>query len=241
MTNEKILLYDSRVDKLKEVIKDQKEFYKVIREYSYFSDILEFDVFKAILRTKKNRKEKRLRTFKKVQNIFYAPAYRGAQSYLLFGTATFDNKTLYKKNGKQLRIETLNKKINEYIKRNFEIAVVNVDFGTKNERIHYHWIGLPKNNIELISTGRKSKKYNELYNIKNDSYNYGFLPVYAKIKEDDTRITSNYLLKINNHSNKTTTKNYRIKVIGDKNLKENIKRLREHLKIISKPYKEKED
>lgn len=229
-----LLLYDSRVNKLKEIINDKKNFYNAIRDYNYFSDILEFNDFKAILRTKNNRKAKRSRTFKKVQNVLYAPAYRGAQVNILFGTATFDNKTLFKKNGKQLKIETLNKKINEYIKRNFELAVVNVDFGEKNERIHYHWIGITKEHVELVSTGKKSKKYNELYNIKNDSYDYGFAPVYAVINLEEMKATSNYLLKINNHSNKTTTKNYRIKVIGNKKLIEDIKNLREHLKIISR-------
>lgn len=234
MSSTTLMLYDSRVKKLKENIKEQKNFYEAIRNYSYFSDILEFDDFKAILRTKNNRKAKRLRTFKKVQNILYAPEFTGANSNGLFGTATFDNKTLYKKNGKQLKIETLNKKINEYIKKNFKLAIVNVDFGEQNERIHYHWIGIAKDNIELISTNRKSKKYNELYNIKNDEYDFGFLPVYAKVDFDETRTISNYLIKINNHSNKTTTKNYRIKVIGDKKLIESIKSLREHLKAISK-------
>ena len=91
--------------------------------------------------------------------------------------------------------------------------MLNKDYGGKNEREHYHFIGITIEEIE--SKGKVSKKGYEIFELKNKNYTMGFEPTLCiiNLQMNDTNKTINYLLKLNNHSSKTTTKNNRLRVI----------------------------
>ena len=58
-----------------------------------------------------------------------------------------------------------------------------------------------------------------MFNLKNDKWDYGFLPNYEIIPYQtlDKKRLSNYLVKLNNHSNKFSVKKTRLSVL--KNIK----------------------
>ena len=132
-------------------------------------------------------------------------------SRLVFVTCTFDDKAMYKKNGKPIKEITRTKKINKWFKKHFSYAVVNIDYGEKNDREHHHAIAYLNSDEEL------KHKIGKYYELKNKDYALGFEPTIEKIRisDEDVKLKklSNYLLKINNHSNKPSSINRRIRVI----------------------------
>ena len=95
---------------------------------------------------------------------------------------------------------------------------MNKDFGAKNEREHYHFIAITLEPLEELKTcenkAKKSKKGYTLYELKRKNYSLGFEPTLCKIdlKKNDFDKTINYLLKLNNHSTKITTKS-RVRIV----------------------------
>lgn len=71
--------------------------------------------------------------------------------------------------------------------------IANIDFGAKNNREHYHFIALVDGKINC-----KDWKYG--------SSKFKFVP----IEKTNLKRTKNYLLKLNNHSYKSSTKQQRI-------------------------------
>ena len=179
-------------------------------KYEYFNDILTEEDFKKAIRLKNRKSGKRRRCYKKLEKILdmYEDLYfnQGIYCNLVFGTCTFDNKSM---NWKE---ETRTKKINKWIKQHFVIALANIDYGEKTEREHHHFIGLTFEEIE--PTGKKSKTGFDLYELKEKNYNLGFEPNLERIEVvENERKISNYLVKINYHSNKKSTLNRRIRVL----------------------------
>lgn len=179
-----------------------------LNEYDNFKDLYSLYEWKTILKTKQNRKNKRYRTKKKYIEIIRVRNYlvRTNASYIVFGTITLDNKTLSKKENTYIR------KIHSWLKSHFVYSVLNKDYGSKTEREHYHFIGLTTEN--LVDTGIKSKKGIELFKLENQDYTLGHEPTLEVINttEDDIDKTINYLLKLNNHSNKVGTRG-RVRVL----------------------------
>lgn len=210
MTEEQALeLYKLRCNELlqeKTIINYQKT-----SKYEYFNDILNEEDFKKATRLKNRKSGKRRRCYKKLEKILdmYEDLYfnQGIYCNLVFGTCTFDNKSMTWKE------ETRTKKINKWIKQHFVIALANIDYGEKTEREHHHFIGLTFE--ELIFTGKKSKSGYDLYNIKeNQDYKLGHEPNLEIIEKiENERKISNYLVKINHHSNKKSALNRRIRVL----------------------------
>lgn len=184
--------------------------YEELNNYSNFKDIFSKYEFENILRTKQNRKNKRYRTKNKFMDIYKIASFIEERKYIVFGTITLDNKHLNQKEDTYIR------KIHKWLKEHFLYAILNKDFGKKTEREHYHFIGLTTEEIETKKN--KSKKGYEIYELKNKTYDMGFEPTLCIIDLNKSNIdkTTNYLLKLNNHSNKEGTKS-RIRVI--KNIK----------------------
>lgn len=179
-----------------------------LNQYQNFNDLFSLYEFKSILKTKQNRKNKRYRTKQKYIEIIKMRNYliKTSAAYIVFGTITLDNKTLSRKENTYIR------KIHSWLKKHFVYSVLNKDYGSKTEREHYHFIGLTTEN--LVNIGVRSRKGIDLYKLENQDYTLGHEPTLEVIEttEDDIDKTINYLLKLNNHSNKVGTRG-RVRVI----------------------------
>lgn len=181
--------------------------YEELENYANFKNVFSKYEFECIIREKHNRKNKRYRTKSKFIELYrIASLIENQNKKIVFGTITLDNENLSKKENTYIR------KIHKWLKNHFIYAILNKDFGSKTEREHYHFIGLTTEEIETKNT--KSKKGYEIYELKKKDYEMGFEPTLCIIdlNENDIQKTVNYLLKLNNHSNKITTKN-RVRII----------------------------
>lgn len=107
---------------------------------------------------------------------------------IIFGTLTFNDKVLEKTTS-----QTRRRYVARFLTKHCENYMANVDYGKENGREHYHFLALIENNIE------------------KGAWNYGY-DSYTKIKIDSKELkkVKNYLLKLNNHSYKSSTKINRI-------------------------------
>jgi len=194
-------------------LKNQGFSNKDLNDFKNFEANFSEEEFKTILRIKQNRKNKRYRTKKKFIEILELRSLlklTGKNVNLVFGTCTLKPKEL--KNQERTRV----KKLDKWLKKHFLYVIVNKDFGKKKEREHYHFIGITIEEIEEIKK-IKSNTGRIIYELKQKDYELGFEPdlCIIDLKENDIEKTINYLLKLNNHSNKNTTKN-RTRVLKNK-------------------------
>ena len=104
-----------------------------------------------------------------------------------FITITFNDETLFKTNEKTRRVY-----VSRWLKGLTPFYVANIDYGSKNEREHYHAI--------ITSDTRPPK-----------SWSYGFIDIKkVATSETDTKRVSKYISKLTNHAIKNTTKSKRI-------------------------------
>ena len=212
MTEEAALeIYKARWKELQSApLTDKKIDYFWSNNYKYFEDILSIEDFTKAIRLKNRKKSRRKRCHNKLENILdkYEELYfnQGIYCNLVFGTCTFNNESMAWKE------ETRTKKINKWIKEHFIIALANIDYGGKTEREHHHFIGLTFEEVEQVSG--KGKKGYKMYELKNKNYDLGFEPTLEIIEDlENDRKLSNYLVKLNFHSNKKSTRNRRIRVL----------------------------
>lgn len=219
-------LYKQRCKKLKDRTYkvDRYLYYQTLNNYDNFKDILSEEEFNQITRNKKNRSAKRYRANKKMNPIKNA-IYLNDERYSVFATFTFKENIFYKKNGKETTERTRTKKVNEEIKKLFDYAIANIDYGEKNDREHHHVSGILKSGLELElcideKTGELilSKTGRPQYKIVNYDEPLGFTKFeLIELDYEDLKFkkVSNYLVKINNHSNKVTSKNRRLRVFNN--------------------------
>lgn len=176
-----------------------------LNKYDNFKEHFSETEFQAIIRTKQNRKNKRHRTKNKFLDL-YRISFCFKNSKIVFGTITLNDHYL------GLKEDTYIRNIHEWLKKHFIYSILNKDYGTKTEREHYHFIGLTIE--ELEDKNVKSKTGYEVHELVNKDYKMGFEPTLCLVdlEVNDIEKTISYLLKLNNHSNKTTTKS-RIRVI----------------------------
>lgn len=130
-----------------------------------------------------NRKSK---IFKELLYWFFFVDYN-TDYKIIFGTLTFNDAAL-----NELSKTTRRRYVSWFLSANVVHYVANIDYGKKNNREHYHFIALTKNNI------------------KKDSWPYGY-DSYTTIKtKSNLRNRKNYLMKITNHTYKESTKQERI-------------------------------
>lgn len=186
--------------------------YIELSSYESYYPYLSEEEFKRALNFKQKRKRKRQKAneiSKQIIDRAYLLKDLDLNCNLIFGTCTFNNKALKRKE------ETNTKKVNKFIKEHCICAMANIDYGNENERIHHHFLGVTTDN--LIDTGHKSKKGYELYNFENNNYNIGFCDMLVIPKEiwetKDIKKISNYLVKFKFHAIKNTTKNRRLRYL----------------------------
>lgn len=178
-----------------------------LNNYENFKDFMKEEVFERLMKNKKNRQQKRHRTKERFKEILILKNSLKKDSNIVFGTLTLDNKHL------ALKKDTYIREINKWLKKHFLYAILNKDFGTKNEREHYHFVGLSTEILEELKTSenrpKKSKKGYVLYELEKKDYKLGFEPTLCivDLNKNDIDKTIAYLLKLNNHSNKTTARN----------------------------------
>lgn len=184
-----------------------------LNNYANFKNVFSKYEFQKILNEKQNRKNKRYRTKTKFVELYRLTQYiKNENKKIVFGTITLDDYNL------NMKEDTYIRKIHKWLKKHFIYVILNKDFGKKNEREHYHFIGLTIEEIESKKT--KSKKGYEIFELKHKDYQMGFEPTLCIIdlNKDDIQKTVNYLLKLNNHSNKITTRN-RVRIIKNEEYK----------------------
>lgn len=179
-------------------------------KYKYYQNVLSEENFKKAIRLKNRKSRRRSRCFKKLAPIINEWDFlfneMGIYCNIVFGTCTFNNNCM------KWKEESRTKKVNKWIKEHFEIAIANIDYGEKTEREHHHFVGLTFE--ELEDTGKRSKKGFKLYNLKSyKNYSLGHEPDLEIIEIDNPKKVSNYMVKLNFHSNKKSTQNRRIRVL----------------------------
>lgn len=176
-----------------------------LNNYDNFKEIFTQEEFKTIIKNKQNRKNKRYRTKNKFLEL-YRISKCFKNSKIVFGTITLNDHYLRLKENSYIR------NIHEWLKQHYIYSILNKDYGSKTEREHYHFIGLTTEELEPKNV--KSKTGYEVYELKNKNYKMGFEPTLCLIdlNINDIEKTIQYLLKLNNHSNKITTKN-RVRII----------------------------
>ena len=187
----------------------------MFNEYEYFKDILDYDSFENAKKNCQRKRNKRYRTKNKIMLLYNLKTelerqYKNKNFKIVFGTLTLNDYYL------SLKENTYIRNIHKYLKENFFMSILNKDFGDNTEREHYHFIGLTC--LDLEDTGHKSKKGYKLYKLVNDNYKLGFNSL-AIIKDNDFNRLNNYLLKLNYHSNKETTRS-RVRVLFNDYIKE---------------------
>lgn len=126
--------------------------------------------------------------------LFAIKEIKTFQNYkLIFGTLTFTDKVLQNTNERTRR-----RYVAKFLGTQTYHYVANIDFGNKNNREHYHFIAMIEKNINM------------------QQWTYGANNVkLIKMSKKDIKATKNYLLKLNNHSYKESTRLKRI--IRDRN------------------------
>lgn len=148
-----------------------------------------------------NRKRKRYGLEELIKWCFAIDKGLKYQDYkIVFGTLTFNDTTLAR-TSKQTR----RKYVSRFLSEHTDCYIANIDFGEENEREHYHFVALCE--VE----------------IKKNSWRYGFdsYREVAKTK-DGIQKAKAYLLKLNNHSYKSSTRNERVIMNKSKNGRDKI-------------------
>ncbi|MBQ4209091.1 hypothetical protein II654_01520, partial [bacterium] len=184
-----------------------------LNNYDNFKDTFTQKEFTQIIKEKQNRKNKRNRTKQKFREILQLQQMI-PNSKIVFISIMPNDELLNQKE------ETRVKKIEIWLKKHFWYSIVNKDFGSKTEREHYHAIALTTEKLEQLfhEDGRPklSNKGLPIYELVNKDFktlvkmkNEQFEPTLClvDISVNDINKTINYLLKLNNHSNKLSTRN----------------------------------
>lgn len=163
-----------------------------IESYINYDKILKYEEFKLCQVIYKNFRQRKYKNKEKILKWIYAiKNIKMYENYkIVFGTLTF--------NDEDLKINKLTRRryVQRFLKENVIEYIANIDYGKVNNREHYHFIAIIKENIN-------TKKWKRIINIK-------------KVNIDSIENTINYVLKLNNHSFKDTTKNERILQDRDK-------------------------
>lgn len=163
-----------------------------IESYINYDKILKYEEFKLCQVIYKNFRQRKYKNKEKILKWIYAiKNIKMYENYkIVFGTLTF--------NDDDLKINKLTRRryVQRFLKENVIEYIANIDYGKVNNREHYHFIAIIKENIN-------TKNWKRIINIK-------------KVNIDSIENTLNYVLKLNNHSFKDTTKNERILQDRDK-------------------------
>lgn len=227
----KIKLVEREVKSLNEI--DYMEVYKMkckelknkglankeLNNYDNFKDLLSEEVFKEVIKTKHNRQQKRSRTKNKFKELYILRDSLKKKGNVVFITIDPSDEMLNKKENTYIR------KIHLWLKKHFIYSILNKEYGETTGREHYHALALTTEPIEQLfhedGKPKKSDSGYDMYELVNKDFKEivkakkrQFEPTLNVIdlNKDDFGKTTNYFLKLNNHSNKKAAKG-RIRVI----------------------------
>ena len=172
----------------------KKQFYLLKLDYNnektYLEIIPDIDIIKECFKIYRANRQRKYNNWNEICKWYYAmeniPSYKKYK--LVFGTLTFNDKTLSNTSER-----TRTRYVTKFLSDNTFHYIANIDFGEKNNREHYHFIAMVKNNIDMSKWSYGGNK------IKN-----------VPLSKKDVKSVKNYLLKLNNHSYKESTKQKRI-------------------------------
>lgn len=204
-------VYRDRVSMLKGLgkINDLSNDFAIFNTYDYFKDLMTYKDFRSCKNIMSNRSKKRKRCF---DNYFKLEVIsKLTNATMVFGTITCNDNFL------QLDYENQKKNLQYYLKKHFFYVIKNADYGKNTNRLHFHFIGLTFD--MLIKNGKRSKTGRSMYNLVNDKWKWGFIPNYEIIPYNmsNKKRLSNYLVKLNNHSNKSSVYHTRLSIQKNKN------------------------
>ena len=148
-----------------------------------------FSIYNSVKQRKNRSKGDILKWVFAIQNI---PSYKNYK--IVFGTLTFTDKVLAN-TSKETRRRYIARFLNKYAVH----YKANVDYGEKNHREHYHFIAFIQFDIPITKW-----EYGTQHQVRE-----------VQLDKDNIEIIKAYLLKLNNHSFKGSTKQE--KLICDKN------------------------
>lgn len=182
--------------------------YEVFNNYLLYNDILTLKEFHKCKNIDSARSKKRSRCFDKYVTI--ETLAKLCKATMVFGTITLND------NFFSLSLENQKKVVQRYLKKHYFYVIKNKDYGNKTDRLHFHFIGLTFDKI--ISNGKKSKKGRSMYQLQHDTWKYGFIPNIELIEYNmtDKKRLSNYIVKLNNHSNKISVKKSKLSILKNK-------------------------
>lgn len=181
-------VYDLFLSIKKQLYLDKKQ-YNEPKSYLEFipnEDMIHecFKIYNANRQRKKNNWNEICKWCFSIQN------YKPYKNYkIIFGTLNFNDKTLNKTSER-----TRARYVVKYLSENTIHYIANIDYGKKNGREHYHFLAMVEDNI----SGTNWHKFG--------GCKFQIVP----IKNKDIKCTKNYLLKLNNHSYKSSTRQKRI-------------------------------
>lgn len=166
--------------------------YNDIREYDYLNE----EEFKECQRIEYNNHKRKQYNGGYIYEMAFIMSTFKVEYNMYFLTLTFNNDAF------NVSEETRHNAVKRYLSANTEMYMANIDFGDLNEREHYHAIVIAKE----MPTGWKLG-FMKAQKINFDKNNY----------MEDLKRVKNYILKLNNHSFKVSTKLRRVMKDRNKN------------------------
>lgn len=173
----------------------KKELYLNKLQYNepsmYLSIIPDIEIVKECFKIYNANRQRKKNNWNEICKwCFSIENFKPYQNYtLIFGTLNFSDKTLSNTSER-----TRARYITKYLSDHTIHYIANIDYGKKKGREHYHFIAMTNGKIS-------SKEWHKFGGAK-----FQIVP----LKNKDIKSTKNYLLKLNNHSYKESTKQKRI-------------------------------
>ena len=159
-------------------------------EDAYLEILQDKDTIHECFKMYRANRTRKYNNWNEICKWYYAIQYLDThKNYkLIFGTLTFSDSTLARTSER-----TRTRYVTKYLSDHTYHYIANIDFGDKNNREHYHFIAMVKDKLEC------------------KDWNYGLSKFqWIKMTSKDIKSTKNYLLKLNNHSYKSSTRQKRI-------------------------------
>lgn len=173
----------------------KKNLYLEKKEYNnelmYLEIIPDIEMIKECFKIYKANRQRKYNNWNEICKWYYAitmiPTHKKYK--MIFGTLNFKEETL--QNTSKI---TRRRYITRYLNENTFHYIANIDFGEKKGREHYHFIAMVEDKISIENW------------LKYGGGKFQYIPFTNK----DIKAVKNYLLKLNNHSYKESTKQERI-------------------------------
>ena len=200
-------------------------------------------MFKLASQKKKAISKQKNRFNKRIKQMLYLSAFSTRlglnKYYCFFATFTFNNQVLKLTNEATRKIY-----IARFLKKHCSYYIANIDYGSKNEREHYHAIILLNENQSMNLCQARSKKragfsfldyqsqfgfnFIELVNLGEADFESNFIKLDELLQSNNSNcVLASYISKLTNHAYKKSTsesrliycKNKRLIVLGSRSVR----------------------